>query len=117
MKVPYALENVSKLCLVYNDVLVFKKENEWTPRTVTRIQDIVSHRIIQAHDTFQFKWEDEWTPRTVTRIQDIVSHRIIQAHDTFQHFDFQTVVLFDVVAVQKGGRVDPENGYTHSRHR
>ncbi|KAH3708441.1 hypothetical protein DPMN_067892 [Dreissena polymorpha] len=60
----------------------------------------------------QFKRENEWTPRTVTRIQDIVSHRIIHAHDTFQ-----TVVLFDVVAVQKGERVNPENGYTHSRHR
>ncbi|KAH3799451.1 hypothetical protein DPMN_153059 [Dreissena polymorpha] len=42
----------------------------------------------------QFKRENEWTPRTVTRIQDIVSHRITQSHDTFQ-----TVVLFDVVAV------------------
>ncbi|KAH3892107.1 hypothetical protein DPMN_016219 [Dreissena polymorpha] len=42
----------------------------------------------------QFKRENKWTPRTVTRIQDIVSHRITQPHDTFQ-----TVVLFDVVAV------------------
>ncbi|KAH3799287.1 hypothetical protein DPMN_152893 [Dreissena polymorpha] len=37
-------------CLMWSQ---FNRENEWTPRTITRIQDIVSHRITQSHDTFQ----------------------------------------------------------------
>ncbi|KAH3884806.1 hypothetical protein DPMN_008791 [Dreissena polymorpha] len=33
----------------------FKRENEWIPKTDTRIQDIVGHRITQSHDTFQVR--------------------------------------------------------------
>ena len=39
-------------CLMWSQ---FNRENEWTPRTITRIQDIVSHRITQSHDTFQVR--------------------------------------------------------------
>ncbi|KAH3804291.1 hypothetical protein DPMN_132575 [Dreissena polymorpha] len=88
IKVPYALENVSKLCLVYNHVQIVGYIC-----TVSNCITLI-FRLWYCLTWSQFKRETEWILRTVTRIQDTVRYRITQSHDTFQ-----TVVLFDVVAV------------------